>query len=184
LLGIGVQWWRVSPRNTIADWSVASGDVADDIGAGLTVEGETWASLTPKAWRRERSPEVLGVSVPVVGRMHTFGALSAHLLLDHAQWSAQQNAWLGRLLLLAQLVQDRVERWNADSSVTKLAPREIECLSFAAEGLKAKQIAEELGIGQQTVQFHLARARLKLSASNTVQAVVRAAKLGLLRTSR
>lgn len=184
LLGIGVQWWRVSPRNTLADWSVAGGDVADDIGAGLTVEGETWASLTPKAWRRERSPEVLGVSVPVVGRMHTFGALSAHLLLDHAQWSAQQNAWLGRLLLLAQLVQDRVERWNADSSVTKLAPREIECLSFAAEGLKAKQIAEELGIGQQTVQFHLARARLKLSASNTVQAVVRAAKLGLLRTGR
>jgi len=59
LLGIGVQWWRVSPRNTIADWSVASGDVADDIGAGLTVEGETWASLTPKAWRRERSMEGL-----------------------------------------------------------------------------------------------------------------------------
>ena len=184
LLGLGAQWWRSSPRNAVPDWSAAGGALPDDVGAGLTVEGETWASLTPKAWRRERTPEMLGVSVPVVGRLHSFGALTAQLQLDHAQWVAQQNAWLGRLLLLAQLVQDRVERWNADATVTRLAPREIECLSYAAEGLKAKQIAEELGIGQQTVQFHLARARLKLSAGNTVQAVVRAAKLGVLRSGK
>jgi DNA-binding CsgD family transcriptional regulator len=181
IVGLGVQWWRTSPRAP-ADWTALSGVFADEIGAGLTLEGETWASLAPKALRRERTPEVLGVSVPTIGRMHTYGALTAHLRMDQGAWLAQQNGWLGRLLLLACVAHDRVERLSADPTVARLAPREIECLSLAAEGLKAKQIADELGIGQQTVQFHLARARLKLSAGNTVQAVVRAAKLGVLRT--
>jgi len=181
LVGLGVQWWRMSPRAG-ADWTALSGVFADEIGAGLTVEGETWASLAPKSWRRERTPEILGVSVPTIGRLHTYGALTAHLRIDQGAWLGQQNGWLGRLLLLACVAHDRVERLSADPTLARLAPREIECLSLAAEGLKAKQIADELGIGQQTVQFHLARARLKLSAGNTVQAVVRAAKLGVLRT--
>lgn len=181
VVGLGAQWWRSSPL-AAADWTALSGSFADQVGAGLTVEGETWASLAPKAWRRERAPEILGVSVPTVGRMHTYGALTAHLRIDHSAWVLQQNSWLGRLMLLAFMAHDRIERLSADPTVARLAPREIECLSLAAEGLKAKQIADELGIGQQTVQFHLARARLKLSAGNTVQAVVRAAKLGVLRT--
>ncbi len=181
VIGLGAQWWRTSPRS-LADWTALSGVFADEVGAGLTVEGETWASLTPKTWRRERTPEILGVSVPTVGRMHTYGALTAHLRIDQGAWLAQQNGWVGRLMLLACVAHDRVERLSADPTLARLAPREIECLSLAAEGLKAKQIADELGIGQQTVQFHLARARLKLSAGNTVQAVVRAAKLGVLRT--
>ena len=55
--------------------------------------------------------------------------------------------------------------------------------SWPRRELKAKQIASALGIGQQTVQFHLSRAREKLDCSNTVQAVARAAQFGLCLTA-
>jgi DNA-binding CsgD family transcriptional regulator len=81
--------------------------------------------------------------------------------------------------VLAHVVQNHVGSWRGDERPT-LGRREIQCLKLAAEGLKAKQIASALGIGQQTVQFHLSRAREKLNCSNTVQAVARAAQFGLL----
>ena len=73
----------------------------------------------------------------------------------------------------------RVGLWKPKGS-PNLGRREVQCLKLAAEGLKAKQIAITFGIGEQTVQFHLSRAREKLNCSNTVQAVARAAQFGLL----
>ena len=81
--------------------------------------------------------------------------------------------------MLAHIIQHQVGAWRGEERPA-LGRREIQCLKLAAEGLKAKQIASALGIGQQTVQFHLSRAREKLNCSNTVQAVARAAQFGLL----
>jgi DNA-binding CsgD family transcriptional regulator len=52
-----------------------------------------------------------------------------------------------------------------------LAPRERLCLALAATGLVSKQIAAEISISEKTVELHLARARHKIGAQTTTQAV-------------
>lgn len=178
--GIGFRWWRMAPERR-ADWRMDTPEAASHIESLPERDGDTWATLAVRVLRRERA-ETIVVHVPVVGRFRSCGVLTAVVRADHAIWSVAQNSWLGRLTMLANAAQEKVEVCNIDRTAVRLAPREIECLSLAAEGLKAKQIADELGIGQQTVQFHLARARIKLGAGNTVEAVVRAAQLALLRT--
>ena len=179
VVAIGFRWWRMAPERR-ADWRMETPGATGYVDALPDRDGDTWATLAVRVLRRERTETVV-VHVPVVGRLRSCGALTAVIRADQATWSIGQNCWLGRLTMLANAIQEKVENCNIDRSAARLAPREIECLSLAAEGLKAKQIADELGIGQQTVQFHLARARIKLGAGNTVEAVVRAAQLALLR---
>jgi DNA-binding CsgD family transcriptional regulator len=178
---LAFQWWRHTPTGRTPDWMLTSPLGSASLAVELATEGDFWATLAPLTWPSAPEPGFT-VAIPVLGPRRSFGASTAQLRIDPASWRADRNGWLGRLLMLATSVQERVERWSMDRHAVRLAPREIECLSLAAAGLKAKQIAEELGIGQQTVQFHLARARIKLTAGNTVQAVVRATQLGILRT--
>jgi DNA-binding NarL/FixJ family response regulator len=62
-----------------------------------------------------------------------------------------------------------------------LTPREVEVLELLAEGLPNKSIAEQLGISDQTVKFHVASILGKLGASNRTDAVRRALRRGLIR---
>lgn len=62
----------------------------------------------------------------------------------------------------------------------KLTRRERECLSWAAEGLTAREIADQLCRSIATVTLHLNSAMQKLGAKNRVQAVVRAVHYRLL----
>ena len=61
-----------------------------------------------------------------------------------------------------------------------LTPREREVLALVAEGLPNKAIAEELGISDQTVKFHVASIVGKLGAANRTEAVRRAVRRGLI----
>ena len=62
-----------------------------------------------------------------------------------------------------------------------LTPREREVLELIAQGLPNKAVAHELGIGLGTVKFHLARLMGKLGAQNRAEAVMEAAREGLLK---
>jgi ATP/maltotriose-dependent transcriptional regulator MalT len=64
--------------------------------------------------------------------------------------------------------------------VEPLTPREREVLELLAEGLSNRGIAGRLGIGDQTVKFHVASISAKLGAVNRTDAVRRALRLGLL----
>lgn len=50
---------------------------------------------------------------------------------------------------------------------------DAQCLRLAAEGRAAKQIGQELGMSESTVEWHLLMARRSLGAANTVEAVYR-----------
>lgn len=52
-----------------------------------------------------------------------------------------------------------------------LTPRERECMVLLASGFKRQEIADELGIGVESVRTTVKRAYLKLGAHNTVEAV-------------
>ncbi len=62
----------------------------------------------------------------------------------------------------------------------RLTPREAEVLGLVVEGKSNKEVASELFCSKRTVDFHLARIYEKLHVNNRIQAVRRAATLGLL----
>lgn len=62
----------------------------------------------------------------------------------------------------------------------ELTPREREVLESLAEGLANKTIAARLHISEHTVKFHVNAILAKLGADSRTDAVVRAARLGLV----
>jgi len=61
-----------------------------------------------------------------------------------------------------------------------LTPRELEVLQRLAEGLTNKAIAQQLGISEHTIKFHVNAIMGKLHAQSRTEAVVRATRLGLI----
>jgi len=56
----------------------------------------------------------------------------------------------------------------------------LKALSLTAHGKSAKQVADMMGITQDCVVKHLLRARVKLKAKTTAEAIYKAAKSGLI----
>lgn len=61
-----------------------------------------------------------------------------------------------------------------------LTPRESEVLALLAEGLSNKEIAAKLTISEHTAKFHVNSILQKMGAQKRVEAVVRAAKMGII----
>lgn len=61
-----------------------------------------------------------------------------------------------------------------------LSPRQLACLRAAARGCAEREIAAELGIAGATVRNHLQRARRRLGARNTTEAVALTLRAGWL----
>jgi DNA-binding CsgD family transcriptional regulator len=61
-----------------------------------------------------------------------------------------------------------------------LSPRQTDVLTLAAAGCTERETALRLGIATATVRGHLARARERLGARSTCQAVALAVRAGLL----
>ena len=70
---------------------------------------------------------------------------------------------------------------HAASAVdTPVTDREREILELAAEGFTTHQIGRRLGISPRTVEAHIAKLYRKLGVKTRLQAVARAATLGLI----
>lgn len=67
-----------------------------------------------------------------------------------------------------------------EERTVSLTKREIEVLSLVLEGKSSREVAAALVCSKRTVDFHLARIYEKLQVSNRVQAMRRAAVLGLV----
>ncbi|HEV2282749.1 MAG TPA: response regulator transcription factor [bacterium] len=93
------------------------------------------------------------------------------------------RAVLGGLLALDPAVAG-VARVSRDSDggtpVETLTGREREVLNLMAEGLANKLIAGRLGISEHTAKFHVHTILGKLGTQSRTEAVVRAARLGLI----
>ena len=61
-----------------------------------------------------------------------------------------------------------------------LTPREREVLELIAAGCSNRRIAKKLGISEHTAKFHVNSILQKFGAQKRVEAVVRAARLGLI----
>jgi DNA-binding NarL/FixJ family response regulator len=64
--------------------------------------------------------------------------------------------------------------------VAQFTPRELEVLRLMAEGLDTNQVSHRLGIAPHTVEWHVRHVIEKLSVHSKLQAVITAARLGLI----
>jgi DNA-binding NarL/FixJ family response regulator len=83
---------------------------------------------------------------------------------------------------VAVLELGRFARQARESSevVASLTPRERQILELLAEGLTMQQIGRRLAISPRTVETHVAKLYRKLAVRTRVQAIARAASLGLI----
>ena len=75
---------------------------------------------------------------------------------------------------------DSSEGFAISHEAPVLTPREREVLDLLAEGLSNRDIAAELEVSERTAKFHVAGLLKKLDARTRTEAVVRAARKGLL----
>jgi two-component system nitrate/nitrite response regulator NarL len=88
----------------------------------------------------------------------------------------------GRTVLPPDLHNNLAEtiRHQADSANSPLTQRERQVLQWAADGLTAREIAEQLIIGTATVKTHLHHIYEKLGVADRAAAVAEAMRRGLL----
>jgi LuxR family transcriptional regulator len=65
-------------------------------------------------------------------------------------------------------------------TLARLTDREREILKLIFEGKCSSEVAQTLCVSKRTVDFHLARAYVKLGVSNRFQAFRRAVELGIV----
>ncbi len=95
---------------------------------------------------------------------------SAALAVASGHW-VLDAAFAGALLQLGEA---------ANHASTLLSPREQQVLSLLSEGLSNRDVAERLGISRHTAKFHVNAILDKLGATTRTEAVVLAARSGLL----
>jgi DNA-binding NarL/FixJ family response regulator len=82
-------------------------------------------------------------------------------------------------LLKAVLLASRGKRYTSPAFAARaegndfdeLSPKQLTALRLLAQGLDRREIAERMGIGEETVKTHLAEVRRKLGARTSAQAV-------------
>jgi len=72
------------------------------------------------------------------------------------------------------------ERLAHEKLVAEFTPRELDVLRLLAEGFDTGTIAERLGIASHTVEWHVRHLIEKLGVHSKLQAVIAAARLGLI----
>jgi DNA-binding NarL/FixJ family response regulator len=84
-------------------------------------------------------------------------------------------------IVASKLLRQVSQEQSAFPGPETLTPRELEVLRLLARGLENKEIAAELVIAERTVKFHVSSIQGKLGAGNRTEAVVIAAKQGLIK---
>ncbi|MGW0337737.1 response regulator [Streptomyces sp. NPDC003011] len=108
--------------------------------------------------------------------------VTAERLFDAVRVVAAGEALLAPVItrrLIAEFARLR-PRAPAPEALRGLTPRETDVLRLLAEGLSNPEVAERLGVGEETVKTHVSRVLSKLGLRDRTQAVVRAYESGLV----
>jgi two-component system, NarL family, nitrate/nitrite response regulator NarL len=160
--------------------------------APVAADVVVWDS--PEAWGRPTlTPTLALVSAPHEARQALrFGARGAlsRSTPPHAIAPAALAVAAGHWVLdesfasaLLHLAEARAEARDLVTSPTVpglLSPRELQVLTLLSEGLSNRDVATRLGISRHTAKFHVNAILDKLGATTRTEAVVLAARSGLL----
>ncbi len=122
------------------------------------------------------SPAALMTAIQVGARGYLLKANAAEEVV-----SAVRRVAAGEMLIsaaaLAALIAEKAEQTHLIDTLTR---REREVLQLMAQGLDNRTLAKRLGVEYGTVRSHVRNLIAKLEVHNKMQAIVRAAQLGLL----
>jgi LuxR family quorum-sensing system transcriptional regulator SolR len=151
---------------------------------GLIVWPEAKVDDAPRLWADARDFGLaVGVAHSSWAAHGVFGLLTISRHADRLTPAeidllTLQTSWLANLshTLMSQFL---VPKLAPETSVV-LTSREREVLCWTGEGKTACEIGQILNISERTVNFHVNNVLAKLSATNKVQAVVKAIAMGLV----
>lgn len=126
--------------------------------------------------------EAIDADQPMV---HRIAAVSNDTLLSYHRISiplraAPRRGRTSDLLMLTRLDLAIPQIHSRREGSRRLTFRERQCLALAASGLVGKQMAAEIGVSEKMIELHLARARNKLGARTTTQAVAVSVALAMV----
>jgi DNA-binding NarL/FixJ family response regulator len=90
----------------------------------------------------------------------------------------------GQVFLSPEAAAQLVRQVKAPESPEPLTPREIDVLRLLARGRANKQIARELGVGEETVKTHVSNILGKLQTASRTQAALHAIRTGLVSSTK
>jgi DNA-binding NarL/FixJ family response regulator len=146
-----------------------------DVGPGVDSE------RTPVLERT--GPPVLALVADEEQANEALAAGARGVLFRHtggARLSVAVAALAQGLVALEEPVAEALRPRVAAAPVEALTPREREVLELLAQGLSNRRIAQDLSISEHTVKFHVNAILGKLGAQGRTEAVVQAARLGLI----
>jgi len=125
-----------------------------------------------------------GLAIPVRGPRGDRSIFAVTSNESDADWEKTKRALMRDLVLVAQYIHQQAMTeagvYRPLDSEVKLAPRELECLRWAASGKTVQDIATILGISERVTRGYIDTARHKLNALNVAHAVGRAISFGLI----
>lgn len=123
-----------------------------------------------------------GMSIPLISREGHRALFSICSGGTPAEWARWKEEMLPALIETAHRLHQRAIEsiFETKPDKAKLAPREIECLHWIAQGKDTVEVAMILGLSQHTVRTYLKAARFKLSCATIAAAVHKAAQLGII----
>lgn len=121
-----------------------------------------------------------GLTIPVRGHMGERALFTVTSDATDAEWDSRCR-WLMRdFQSIAHHFHQMILRVEAfEAPEVDLAPREIECLRWAAHGKTAAEIGIILSISERTAEHYINMAKHKLDATNITQAVTKARNLSI-----
>jgi LuxR family transcriptional regulator, quorum-sensing system regulator SdiA len=176
------QWPRHSPNdpyyhacfenNLDVEWSTIQG--RDCLSSA---ERDSWTYLADNQMSR-------GLTIPIHMPGGRFAYVSALDCAGCDDWAAVINRSREALLIIAYHFNQTILRKFGNPfphyRVADLSTRELECLTWAAKGKNAQDIACIIDRSVETVRIHLKRAGSKLGATNRTHAAAKAVFLGLI----
>jgi LuxR family quorum-sensing system transcriptional regulator CciR len=111
-----------------------------------------------------------GVTVPAHLPGHARGSCTFVAAAGEALTEAVPH-WAQSIGAMASEAARKILRGKQQPQV-RVSERQRECIALAGRGLSNKEIAETLGIGEQTVLEHLRTARAKLEVGTRVELVI------------
>jgi DNA-binding CsgD family transcriptional regulator len=135
-------------------------------------------------WEEARSHGLrFGWAMASRGKHGTIGMLTLSRSaepLTAAEREAGEVRWSWLSLAVHEIMNGVLAQRYIPELAGKITARERDVLSWSATGKTAFEIAIILNISAATVNFHVSNLLIKLNATNKVQAVLKAAMLGLL----
>ena len=124
-----------------------------------------------------------GASVAAAVRAGAIGYLLKNAAPEDLH-RAIKAAAAGQVFLSPEAAAQLVHQVKGPESPEPLTPREIDVLRLVALGRANKQIARQLGVGEQTVKTHVGNILGKLQAASRTQAALHAIRTGLVSSTK